>query len=148
MQPSLYFYDYEGTVSNVVSPTVGPKRHRFGPITRGEHNLQLLYSGQLHQEPQQQQEPQVIRDKSYEQYKRHYFLPEHVRINPEKEEVQHNHPRLENRTRVERQQPQHASEEGETAVQLGPRDDVDVIERRQGILGTGRILRATALAVS
>ena len=136
----------------MVYPTVGPQHQRLGPITREEHNLQLWYSGLLPaEEPRQQQEPQNLLGKSYEEYKQLYFLPEHVHVNEDKvEEQQRNqhdqHP-LENQTRVERQQP-HDGAQGDdaTALQLGPSNDV--IERRQGILGTGRILRATALAVS
>ena len=141
---------------------VSPKHPRFGPITREEHDLQLWYNGLEPRQPRQQ--PQnLLGSKSYEEYKQLYFLPEHVLTNGDTLEGrrqgndQRDRPRLEeeeedgeNRTLDEPRQ--HFGEEGDgdaaaAEVQPGPRN-ADVVERRQGIVGTGRILRATALAVS
>ena len=150
-------HDYEVTISNGVSPspTVRPTGQAFGPITRGEHDLQLWLSGRHPEERQRTERPQNLLGKSFEEYKQLYFLPEHVRTNGDQFEGQHRNQhdqhRLEegeDQTGVEWQPDQQGIEEDDAnaVLQLGPRNDV--IEGRQGILGTGRILRATALAVS
>ena len=157
-RPSPYYdYDYEGAVYNVVSP-----KHptRFGPVTREEHDLQLWYNGGGRlpgEEPRQhrRREPQNLLGKSYEEYKQLYFLPEHVLTSGPRQGNRRDRPRLEeegeNQTLNEPRQLFSEERDGDaTAVaeeQLGPRN-ADVVERRQGIVGTGRILRATALAVS
>ena len=144
------FYDYD-----VASPPAKHQQQGFvGPITREEHDLQLWYSGLLPDEPRVGQEPRnLLGSESYEEYRQRYLLPDSVLTDDYEWENQRNQHRLERLQRLEEeegenqttQRPQEV--EAVETVHLGSLSDV-IAQPRQGIIGTGRILRATAMAVS
>ena len=123
-----------------------------GPITREEHDLQLWYSGGLQGEPLVGQEPRnLLGSESYEEYKKRYLLPDSVLTDDYVWENQRNQHRLERLERLGEKDGRNQTtqrpreDEAVEAVQLGSEL---VAQPRQGIIGTGRILRATAMAVS
>ena len=149
------------------------QRQRFGPITREENELQLRYGGHGGR-LQYQQESHVLHAnlESHEEFRQHYLLPGHIRTKSAKkdqqqrerqqiqliQQIQQDRQQIQqdqhdDQVRVERQQPPLEAGEGEDVGDgeegLGANGGGgNLIQRRQGILGAGRILRATALAVS